>query len=252
MGRNVVDIGNLVGQGEATVLTDITQFDPMFAYFNLNERDLLRLIFAYRKRVEELGIDPRVDPDRKAEIKVYLGLANEEGYPHEGIADYADSGVDAGTGTLQLRGVFDNPGPVVVLQPGFFARIRMPVAKRDGASLVAERAIGADQTGRFVLVVNSDNVVEKRNVVLGSLVDGLRVIEDGLMAEDRVVVNGIQRARPGGTVKPTSVDMASLKTSVMFPGADDVAPGAGTASDGASDNATDTASDNATGGAPAA
>ena len=99
VGRNRVDIGNLVGEGEATVLTEITDFDPMYAYFNLNERDFLRLSTAYRKRVKERGLDPAVDPDRKVGIPVFMGLANEEGYPHTGVADFAESGLDPNTGT---------------------------------------------------------------------------------------------------------------------------------------------------------
>ena len=215
VGRNRVDVGNFVGSGDATVLTEITEFNPMYAYFNLNERDLLRLHSAYRKRVEERGLDPRVDPDRKADIKVFLGLANEEGYPHEGIADFSESGLDANTGTLQLRGVFDNPGPVTKILPGLFGRIRMPVALRADAPLVSERAIGADQSGRFVLVVNGDNVVEKRNIVQGQLDDGMRVIEDGVEPGEWVVVNGLQRARPGAKVEPEQIDMASLRVSAM-------------------------------------
>jgi RND family efflux transporter MFP subunit len=215
VGRNRVDIGNLVGTGEATVLTEITEFNPIYAYFNLNERDFLRLHSAYRKRVEEKGLDPSVDPDRKADIKVYLGLANEEGYPHEGVADFSESGLDANTGTLQLRGVFDNPGAVKAIAPGLFARIRMPVAKRADAPLVSERAIGSDQGGRFVLVVNGENVVEKRNVVYGQLDDGMRVIEEGIEPGEWIVVNGLQRARPGAKVESEQIDMATLRVSAM-------------------------------------
>lgn len=221
VGRNRIDVGNLVGRGEATVLTEITEFNPMYAYFNLNERDFLRLQSAYRKRVEEKGLDPRVDADRKADIKVFLGLANEKGYPHEGVADFSESGLDANTGTLQLRGVFDNPGPVVSISPGLFARIRMPVALREDAPLVSERAIGADQSGRFVLVVTGENVIEKRNIVQGQLDDGMRVIEDGIEPGEWVVVNGLQRARPGAKVEPEQIDMAGLRVSAMGAGARD-------------------------------
>lgn len=224
VGRNRVDVGNLVGAGEATVLTEITASDPMYAYFNLNERDFLRLHSAYRSRVSERGIDPRVDSDSEVGLKVFLGLANEKGYPHEGIADYAESGLDPDTGTLQLRGVFDNPGPVTSLQPGLFARIRMPVALREQALLVSERAIGADQSGPFVLVVNSDNVVEKRNIVHGQLDDGMRVIEEGLEPGEWVIVNGLQRARPGGKVEPEQTDMAPLRVSAMRAAAKGDAP----------------------------
>jgi RND family efflux transporter MFP subunit len=219
VGRNRVDVGNLVGRNEPTILTEITRFNPMYAYFNLNERDFLRLHSAYRKRVEEKGLDPRVDPDREADIKVFLGLANQEGYPHEGVADFAESGLDTNTGTLEMRGVFENPGPVNAISSGLFARIRMPVARREGAPLVSERAIGSDQSGRFVLVVTGENVIEKRNIVQGQLDDGMRFIEDGIEPGEWIVVSGLQRARPGAKVEPERIDMASLRVSAMAPGA---------------------------------
>ncbi len=213
VGRNIVDVGNLVGKGEATVLTEITEYDPIFVYFNLNERDLLRVKALYRAKVKEKHLDPAKDPDRKANIIVYLGLSNEEGYRHKGVLDFAESGLDTDTGTLQLRAVFDNKEVPPVLLPGLFARVRMPIAKRPNMPLVTERAIGADQSGQFVLVVNSENVVEKRNIRPGQVVDGMRVIEEGLRSDDLVVVNGIQRARPGGKVDPEKTSMASLKLS---------------------------------------
>jgi RND family efflux transporter MFP subunit len=215
VGRNRVDIGNLVGEGEATVLTEITDFDPMYAYFNLNERDYLRLASAYRKRIKEKGLDPAVDPDRKAGIPVFMGLANEEGYPHTGVADFAESGLDPNTGTLQIRGVFENSGAPPPVTAGLFARIRLPVDKRADMLLVSERAIGADQSGRFLLVANSDNVIEKRNIRQGQLSDGMRVIEEGLEPGEWVVVNGLQRARPGGKVEPEKTDMSKLTVSAM-------------------------------------
>ena len=213
--RNFVDIGNLVGGGEPTLLTRITRFDPIYVYFNLNERDLLMVMAMYRQRAKEKGIDPSKDPNSKAEIPLFLGLANEEGYPHEGIADFAESGVDTGTGTLQLRGIFQNPGNSPVLVPGLFARLRMPIDKRDNALLVTDRAIGADQGGNYLLAVTSDNTVEKRPIRMGQLVDGLRVIEEGLRPDDRVVVNGLQRARPGAKVDPEQIDMNTLTASAL-------------------------------------
>ena len=215
VGRNRVDIGNLVGEGEATVLTEITDFDPMYAYFNLNERDFLRLSTAYRKRVKERGLDPAVDPDRKVGIPVFMGLANEEGYPHTGVADFAESGLDPNTGTLQIRGVFENSGAPPPVTAGLFARIRLPVDKRADMLLVSERAIGADQGGRFLLVANSDNVIEKRNIRQGQLSDGMRVIEEGLVPGEWVVVRGLQRARPGSKVEPEKTDMSKLTVSAM-------------------------------------
>jgi membrane fusion protein (multidrug efflux system) len=144
-----------------------------------------------------------------------LRLANEEGYPHEGILDFAESSVDAATGTLQLRGVFPNPGPQPVLMPGLFVSLRMPVEEREDALLVTERAIGSDQSGRYLLTVNSENVVEKKPIRMGRLEDGLRVVEEGLLPDDQVVVNGLQRARPGAKVDPEQTDMKALTASAL-------------------------------------
>jgi RND family efflux transporter MFP subunit len=213
--RNFVDVGNLVGEGEATLLTAVTRYDPMYVYFNLNEIDLLQVQSMYRKRVQEKGVDPNKDPDIRAEIPLFLGLANEEGYPHEGVVDFADSGVDPATGTMQLRGVFPNPGPPNVLLPGLFTRLRMPIDKRENALLVSERAIGADQGGNYLLTVNSDNEVEKKPIRMGQLVDGLLVIEEGLQPGELVIVKGLQRARPGGKVDPEEIDMKTLTASAI-------------------------------------
>ena len=213
VGRNLVDIGNLVGEGEATVLTEVTLYSPIYAYFNLNERDLLRVLTAIRENAEAEGLNPE-DID-EVEIPLYLGLANEEGYPHEGRYDYADSAVDPETGTLQLRGTFENSQRPPRLLPGLFARIRMPEGERPDMPLVSERAIGNDQRGVYLMVVNAENVVERRSVKTGQRIDGLIVIEDGLHKDDRVVVKGVQRARPGRKVDPEMVDMADLTTSAM-------------------------------------
>jgi RND family efflux transporter MFP subunit len=213
--RNYVDVGNLVGEGEPTLLTTVTRYNPMYVYFNLNEYDLLRVQTMYRKRIKEKGIDADKEPDSRAEIQLFLGLANEQGYPHEGVLDFAESGVDPGTGTIQLRGVFDNPGPPNVLLPGLFARLRMPIDKRENVLLVSERALGADQGGNYLLTVGSDNVVEKTPIRMGQLVDGLRVIAEGLQPGALVIVKGLQRARPGGKVDPQKIDMKTLTVSAI-------------------------------------
>jgi len=219
VGRNLVDIGNLVGEGEATVLTEVTLYDPIYAYFNLNERDLLRVMKAIRENAEAKGLNPE-DID-EVEIPLYLGLANEEGYPHEGRYEYADSAVDPETGTLQLRGTFENSQKPPRLLPGLFARIRLPEGERPDMPLVSERAIGNDQRGIYLMVVNAENVVERRSVKTGQRIDGLIVIEDGLQKDDRVVVKGVQRARPGRTVDPEAVDMADLTTSALVKAAEE-------------------------------
>jgi RND family efflux transporter MFP subunit len=169
----------------------------------------------FRQRVKDKGYNPEEESDARAEIPVFLGLANEQGYPHKGIADFAESGVDTGTGTLQLRGVFPNPGKSPVLLPGLFARLRMPIGKQDNALLVSNRAIGADQGGNYLLTVTSDNTVDKRPIRMGQLVDGLRVIEEGLQPAESVIVKGLQRARPGAKVEPEQIDMKTLTTSAV-------------------------------------
>ena len=211
--RNYVDIGNLVGEGEATLLTTISRYDPMYAYFNLSENDLLRVMAMYRERIAQKGINPDTDPSSRAEIPLFLGLANEEGHPHEGIVDFTESGVDPTTGTMQVRGVFPNSGPMKVLIPGLFARLRLPIGKQANALLVSERAIGADQSGTYLLTVNNESKVEKREIRQGQLVDGLRVIEEGLQPGEHVIVKGLQRARPGARVDPEQIDMKTLTAS---------------------------------------
>ena len=215
--RNFVDVGNLVGEGEPTLLTTVTRYDPIYVYFNLNENDLLRVMAKYRRQLAEHGRDSQQQPDGRTAAPLFLGLANEDGYPHQGTVDFTESGVDPQTGTLQLRGVFPNPGAAPVLIPGLFARLRMPIDKHADALLVSERAVGSDQDGRYLLTITSENVVEKRPVIRGPLVDGLRVIKAGVRPDDRVIVNGIQRARPGAKVDPATIDMAELAASAVKP-----------------------------------
>ena len=221
VGRNQVEVGNLVGEGEATVLTEVTDDDPMYVYFNLNERDLLRVLAIYRAKMKEEGVDPGTVSGEQLDIPLYLGLANEEGYPHEGRYDFAESSVDPDTGTIQLRGIFDNPGRPPPLLPGLFARVRLPLGTRPDVPLVSERAIGNDQRGTYLMVVNAENVVERRSVKTGQRIDGMIVVEDGLQKDDRVVVKGVQRARPGRKVDPEAADMAGLSTSAMNAAAQD-------------------------------
>jgi RND family efflux transporter MFP subunit len=215
IGRNLVDLGNLVGEGEPTLLAKVTRFDPMYAYFNLNERDLLKVMTTYRQAIKTKGYNPDEQSDTRAEIPLFLGLANEEGYPQKGVYEFADSSVDTGTGTIQLRGVFPNPGPAAMLVPGLFIRLRLPIDKQADALLVTERAIGADQGGSYLLTVGSDNMVAKKPISMGQLVDGLRVIEEGLQPGELVIVKGLQRARPGGKIDPEKIDMKTLTASAI-------------------------------------
>lgn len=192
MGRRLVDPGNLVGSGgQETTLAEITQIDPIYAYFTINETELLQA----RKRLREGGGDYRSRP-----LPAYAGLANEQSYPHEGRIDFAAIGVDPSTGTLLIRAVFPNADRVLL--PGLFTRIRVPVERQANAILVPEVALGLDQIGRYVLVVDDKNIVERRSVRLGQAFDTMRVIEEGLKGDERVVVNGLQRAIPGREVSP--------------------------------------------------
>ena len=213
VGREQVDLGNLVGNGEATLLTDVTRFNPMYVYFNLNERNLLRLLKVYREKIQERGGDTTSTYLKQEKMPVYMGLADEEDYPHEGILEFAESAVDTGTGTMELRGIFVNDGRPPALLPGLFARVRVPVDQRADMLLVTERAVAQDQGGSYLLVVDNENKVERRSVVTGQVIDGLVVIEEGLSKDDRVVVVGVQRARPGFEVTPEPVDMSALTDS---------------------------------------
>ena len=213
VGREQVDLGNLVGNGEATLLTDVTRFNPMYVYFNLNERNLLRLLKVYREKIQERGGDTTSTYLKQEKMPVYMGLADEEDYPHEGILEFAESAVDTGTGTMELRGIFVNDGRPPALLPGLFARVRVPVDQRADMLLVTERAVAQDQGGSYLLVVDNENKVERRSVVTSQVIDGLVVIEEGLSKDDRVVVVGVQRARPGFEVTPEPVDMSALTDS---------------------------------------
>ena len=204
IGRSQVDVGNLVGAGEYTLLTTIKKYNPIYAYFTLNEHDLLTVMKMSRR---ENNKTPETE-----HVPVFLGLANDTGYPHQGELDFADLGVDQSTGTMLLRGVFKNPYPPPII-PGLFVRLRVPLGIHSNALLVSERAIGTSQQGKYILVVNEENTVEARPVQLGALDGGFREIVQGLKADDRVIVNGMQRARPGSKVNPTSAAAAPAASS---------------------------------------
>ncbi|SIO66836.1 membrane fusion protein, multidrug efflux system [Singulisphaera sp. GP187] len=193
--RSLVDVGNLVGDGEATLLATILKEDPIYAYMSISESDVL----AFRSQVRQ---GHRVDY-KKETVRLDLGLANEKGFPHEGRLDYADPGVDPATGTLIARGIFPNPNDEIV--SGLFVRVRIALEARPNALLVPERALGADQVGPFLLVVDKQNLVERRAVTLGAEIDGQRVIEENLKPDDLIVINGLQRARPGSKVSPKRI-----------------------------------------------
>jgi RND family efflux transporter MFP subunit len=212
--RALVTKGNLVnaGGGDATLLTTIVALDPIYVYFDVDERALLQYQQAARERA---GGNNQAAGVREAKIPVNLGLANEAGFPYTGVIDFADNQLDSQTGTIRVRGVFANANRTFT--PGLFARVRIPVGDKYQALLVPERAIGTDQGQKYVLAVNKENVVEYRAVKLGRLHDGLRVIQDGLKPDDLVIVNGIQRARPGVSVTPQRTEVATLGAAAATP-----------------------------------
>src|SRR5438477_8452002 len=169
----------------------------MYAYFDVDEHTVLH--------VRRLIREGKAKSARDVELPVWLGLANEDGYPHRGTVNFVDNQVNPKTGTLRLRGVFPNKDEA--LAPGYFARVRVPVGFPHPALLVSDRALDTDQGQKIVYVVNEKNEVVSRPVRLGALHDGLREITDGLKAGERVVVNGLQQVRPGLTVEPNLVDM---------------------------------------------
>lgn len=189
--RRLKDPGNLVGAGESTILAEISQLDPIYVYFTVNDLDLRRLIG------ETAGI-PRGTQRKK--LPVLVGLATEEGYPHQGYLDFAAVSLTTTTGTLLVRGVLLNPDDRIL--PGLYARVRLPVAQISAALLVPQKAVAYDQIGSFVLVVNDKNVVERRNVKTGPVVNGSVVIEEGLKGTEQVVVEGLLSAVPGREVTP--------------------------------------------------
>jgi RND family efflux transporter MFP subunit len=188
-----VSVGEFVGgTATPTVLATIVQSDPIYASFNISEQDVLRL----RAEIARRGLSR----DDLKKVAVEVGLQTETGYPHQGTFDYASPTVNASTGTLAARGIVANPDRVLL--PGYFVRVRIPVEQQPSALLVPDVALGADQGGRYVLVVGKDDVVAQRKVEIGPLVEGLRVIDSGLAADDRVVVAGVLRAIPGQKVDP--------------------------------------------------
>jgi membrane fusion protein (multidrug efflux system) len=195
-GRKLVDVGNLVGAGESTLLTNVINYDPVYGFFTVSETDLLRF---NRKQIEREAASSSSDEEIDLDQTIFLGLGDEEGFPHEGTADYADLAVDQSTGTFLIRGVFPNPKRLI--PPGAFIRVQVP---RDEIEvlLIDERAIGRDQAGPYLLVLDAENTVERRTVQLGGKYHGMQAVSGPIGPDDRVIVNGLQRARPGAKVDP--------------------------------------------------
>src|SRR5262245_50989422 len=196
---HLVSVGELVGVASPTQLATIVALDPIWVNFNVNEVDVLRV----REEARRRGMT--VDELRKLPIEV--ALQTETGFPHKGTLDYVSPTLNQSTGTIAVRGILNNPDRVLL--PGFFVRVRVPFDQQQNALLVPDAALGADQGGRYVLVVNSENVVEQRKVTTGPVDDGLRVIETGLKPDDKVVVGGLLRAIPGQKVDPQATKIGS-------------------------------------------
>jgi len=192
IGRNLVDQGALVGASDPTLLATIVNDARVYAYFDVSERQMLDYL---RGNPTARQVSDSAQPPQA----VFLARADQEGFPYRGTIDSADNQLDPDTGTLRIRAVFDNADRSIV--PGTFVRLKVPMS-RERAVLVPDLAIGTDQAGRYVLVVGDDNVVERRGVEVGTLVDRMRHVVDGVTPAQWIVVNGLQRARPGMPVAP--------------------------------------------------
>jgi RND family efflux transporter MFP subunit len=193
-----VSIGELVGGDQPTQLASIVQLKPIWVWFNLSEQDVQRV----RADVAAAGNSLATHNIAALKIPIEVELQTESGFPHRGTLDYANPSVDQSTGTLQVRGAFENTDGSLL--PGYFVRVRVPM-RPISALLVPEVAIGSDQGGRYVLTVNADNVVEQRRVKLGQTFGELRQVESGLKPDERIVVGGILAAIPGQKVDPQPV-----------------------------------------------
>ncbi len=206
IGRKLVTEGNLItgGPSGATVLTTIVALDPIYCYFDVDERSALK----YRELVRE----GKRASALFGSIPAHMGLANQQGFPHEGKIDFVDNEISTTTGSIRARGIFDNKDRLMA--PGFFARIRIPGSGEYDALLIRDTAVGSDQGRAFVYVVDAEGKAGQRNVVLGPMEDGLRIVREGLKPEDRVVINGLMAIRPGAVVKPEETGMQLVAAAV--------------------------------------
>lgn len=198
IGRHLVDVGNLVGNGAATNLATIEQVDPIYVYFNINELDILKLRALARKQ----GFKPG-DINK---IAFFVGLQNETGFPHKGHLDFVSTGLDTATGTIQIRGVLDNKN--YVLLPGLFVRARIAIGQPVLHSTVPESAIMYDQIGSYVFTVDKNNIVVQTRVTTGSSENGMITVLTGVKPDDHVIIDGLQNATPGDAVAPKEKDLA--------------------------------------------
>jgi RND family efflux transporter MFP subunit len=211
--KKIVTPGNLIngGSGQTTLLTTIQSVDPIYCYVDVDERSILKYV--------KLDQEKKRVSARNTPIPTYLQLANETDFSHKGLVDFVDNRVDPQTGTEQARGIFPNPGGF--LTPGFFARVRVAGSGRYLALLVPDYAVGTDQDIRFLLIVGKDGLVERRKVTLGALFGELRVISEGIRADDRVIVDGLVTTAPGMKVDPVEKPVPMELYRPMVPAADD-------------------------------
>lgn len=195
--RAIVTAGNLVDS--STLLTTLVADDSIYVYFDVDEQTFLDQV-------------SQPSPGQRGEA--YVGLINEDGYPHAARLDFVDNQVDPDHGTIRARAVLENPDGFFT--PGLFARVKLVSPQHYSAALVDDRAIGTDLGRKFVFVVDGQNVVQYRSIETGRAVDGLRVVKSGLAAGDVVIVNGLQRVRPGVTVAATRVDTAEPAAELRF------------------------------------
>jgi membrane fusion protein, multidrug efflux system len=193
IGKIEVTVGNIVAAGSASPeLTTLVSVDPIYASFNASEEMVTKAL----SELPETGAAlPAVE-----QIPVEIGTLADDGTPIKGKLQLVDNEVDAASGTIAVRAVFDNPGGRLI--PGQFVRVRMGQPKAENKIVINDRAVGTDQDKKFVFVVDGENKVSYRQIKLGSLFDGQRVVEDGLAVGDKIVVNGLQRIRPGAVVAP--------------------------------------------------
>jgi membrane fusion protein, multidrug efflux system len=208
--RYYYTVGNLATQNQ-TLLTTVLSQDPIYAYWDADERTVLRV----RRMIAEGKIKPRVGTTQ--EIPVWMALEGETNYPHHGFVNFVNNQVNPFTGTIAVRGQFDNPklpNSRRLMTPGMFARVRLPIGEPHPALLVADRAVGSDQGLKFVYVVDAEHKVQYRRVTTGPLQDdGLRVIEEGLGPDDWVVVGALQQVRPNMQVEPEELpEMPKIPT----------------------------------------
>lgn len=202
VGRIAVTVGNLVAAGSSSpALTTLVSVDPVYASFNASEQTVTQAL-------SELPVTNGAAPPVE-QIPVQIGTANDNGTPVNGKLQLIDNEVDAASGTITVRAVFDNPGGRLI--PGQFVRVRMGQPKAESKLLISERAIGTDQDKKFVFVVGEGNKVEYRPISLGDTSDGMRIVNSGLNAGDRIIINGLQRVRPGAVVDPKPEEKVAAK-----------------------------------------